>query len=194
MLSTEQLRDVIGRDAYGSDGEKIGRTDQVFVDDQTGEPEFAALHTGLFGLKTTLVPLAEATFDGDRLQVPYGKDQVKGAPKVEPDAGHLSPDEERTLYEYYGLPTSRLGGTGQGRNEQRGTDQDGTDQRGTDQGDADQRGTDQGDVTPGTDDEAVVVTEEEVWVSTEDELGRVRLRRYVQTDITDVSDPGRRDV
>jgi hypothetical protein len=103
MLSTEQLRDVIGRDAYGSDGEKIGRTDQVFVDDQTGEPEFAALHTGLFGMKTTLIPLAEATFDGDRLQFPYGKDKVKGAPNVEPDAGHLSPDEEQTLYEYYGL-------------------------------------------------------------------------------------------
>ena len=40
---------------------------------------------------------------GQELRVPYAKDQVTGAPHVEADQGHLSPQEEAELYRYYGL-------------------------------------------------------------------------------------------
>ena len=49
MLTQDQLREVIGTTAYGSDGEKLGKVGQVFLDDHTGEPEFATVNTGLFG-------------------------------------------------------------------------------------------------------------------------------------------------
>jgi hypothetical protein len=48
------------------------------------------------------VPLSEASVDGGELRVPYDKEKVKGAPQVAPD-GHLSPEEERELYRYYGV-------------------------------------------------------------------------------------------
>jgi hypothetical protein len=60
------------------------------------------VRTGLFGLRSTFVPLAEAREVGDELQVPHQRSQVKQAPNVEPD-GQLSAAEEAELYRHYGL-------------------------------------------------------------------------------------------
>ncbi|MFL6001822.1 MAG: PRC-barrel domain-containing protein [Nocardioides sp.] len=103
MLTQDQLREVIGSTAYGSDGEKLGKVGQVYLDDHTGEPEFASVNTGLFGTDETFVPLGQARFEGDRLSVPYAKEQVKDAPKVSPDAGHIDETEEQRLYRHYGM-------------------------------------------------------------------------------------------
>jgi sporulation protein YlmC with PRC-barrel domain len=40
MISQDQARDLIGGTLYGSDGEKIGRIGQLFLDDETGRPEW----------------------------------------------------------------------------------------------------------------------------------------------------------
>src|SRR5215217_9402218 len=103
MIDQDQVQRVIGRDAYGSDGEKIGRVGQVFLDDQTGRPDFATVNTGLFGMSESFVPLTEATLTDAGLSVPFTKDRIKDAPKVSPDDGHLSDEDERMLFEYYGL-------------------------------------------------------------------------------------------
>jgi sporulation protein YlmC with PRC-barrel domain len=71
MIDQDQVQRVIGRDAYGSDGTKIGRVGQVFLDDQTGEPEFVTVNTGLFGMSESFVPLAEATVTDAGLSVPF---------------------------------------------------------------------------------------------------------------------------
>jgi hypothetical protein len=60
------------------------------------------VRTGLFGLRSTFVPLAEAREMGDELQVPHQRLQVKQAPNIEPD-GQLSAAEEAELYRHYGL-------------------------------------------------------------------------------------------
>ena len=60
------------------------------------------VRTGLFGLRSTVVPLAEAREVGDELQVPHQRLQVKQAPNIEPD-GQLSAAEEAELYRHYGL-------------------------------------------------------------------------------------------
>ncbi|OAX67699.1 hypothetical protein A5N15_01605 [Rothia kristinae] len=51
--SIESLRSAT---VYGSDGEKIGRVGEIYLDDQTDQPTFATVHTGLFGTKETFVP------------------------------------------------------------------------------------------------------------------------------------------
>src|SRR5215210_7226925 len=84
------------------DGDKIGTIDAIYVDDQTGEPEWALVNTGLFGTKSSFVPLAQATSSGDQVQVPYPKQLVKDAPRVDPDQ-HLSEAEEQQLWAHYGL-------------------------------------------------------------------------------------------
>jgi hypothetical protein len=78
-------------------------------------PEWAAVGTGLFGRKLTFVPLAGAEPQGEQpglvesavdvIRVPVTKDQVKDAPRVDPDE-ELSPAEEERLYRHYGMDYS----------------------------------------------------------------------------------------
>ncbi len=95
----------IDRELLGKDDEKIGKIDAIYVDDDTGQPEWLGVRTGLFGTHVSLVPLTSATVRGDALSVPYTKDQVKDAPRVDPDET-LSEQEEATLYRHYGLAYS----------------------------------------------------------------------------------------
>ncbi|HEV7652633.1 MAG TPA: PRC-barrel domain-containing protein [Actinophytocola sp.] len=54
-------------------GEKIGSVKQVWLDGQTGEPVWASVHTGLFGLRETFVPLQRAELHDGQVQVPVAK-------------------------------------------------------------------------------------------------------------------------
>jgi sporulation protein YlmC with PRC-barrel domain len=102
MNKLEEVQNWRGMKVVDADGEKIGTIEDVFLDRHTGEPEWATVKTGLFGLKSSFVPIREAQVTGDNeVQVPFQKEQVKDAPKIDAD-GELSPDQERQLWEYYG--------------------------------------------------------------------------------------------
>jgi sporulation protein YlmC with PRC-barrel domain len=91
-----------GRKVVDADGDKIGTIEEIFLDRHTGEPAWATVKTGLFGLKSSFVPLAGAQpMDDDELRIPIDKQLVKDAPKVEAD-GELTPEEERRLWQHYG--------------------------------------------------------------------------------------------
>lgn len=70
---------------YGRDGEKIGKAGQVYLDGQTERPDWVTVNTGLFGTNESFVPLQKARFNGDRLEVPYDKNMIKGAPQFNAD-------------------------------------------------------------------------------------------------------------
>jgi stress response protein YsnF/sporulation protein YlmC with PRC-barrel domain len=106
MITRDQIPQVVGHPVYDSQGKKIGDAKHMYLDDRTGEPEWVTVKTGFFGNSETFVPTRAAEINQDRLEVPYDKDQVKGAPNVDVGSGgHLSVDEERHLYQYYGLET-----------------------------------------------------------------------------------------
>jgi uncharacterized protein (TIGR02271 family) len=86
-------------------GDKLGTIDAIYLDDETGQPEWAMVTSGLFTATTAFVPLAQAQDLGDSIQVPYDKTQVKSAPSMEAH-GQLSQDEEAELYRHYGLDYS----------------------------------------------------------------------------------------
>jgi uncharacterized protein (TIGR02271 family) len=158
----EHARDLPGAEVYGRDGGKIGTVGQVWVDNDTDTPEFATVTTGLFGNRETFVPLTEATVDGASLLVPYTKDQVKDAPRIEP-TGELSQDEEAVLYRHYGLNYGNA-------------DSD----SGLPQGAGGSIGS---SGTAGASDDAMTLSEERLRVGTEKvETGRVRLRKYLVTE------------
>jgi len=100
-------RSLIGRRAFDRDGTRIGTVDEVYLDDATGVPEWAAVRTGLF-TRDAFVPLAPSELvDGD-LRVPYVKSLIRDAP----DFGvgrHLSPEQELQLYHHYGMKVPRSG-------------------------------------------------------------------------------------
>jgi sporulation protein YlmC with PRC-barrel domain len=102
MRTLEDVKTWRGMTIVDTAGDKIGTIEDIYLDRQTGEPEWASVKTGLFGLKSTFVPIADAELTGEnQVRVPFQKEQVKDAPKVDAD-GELSPEEERRLYEYYG--------------------------------------------------------------------------------------------
>ena len=166
-----------GREVVSSDGDKIGTLEEIYLDTESGAPEWAAVTTGFLGTKQTFVPLAQAEPQGGRVTVPYSKDQVKDAPSIDPD-GELSQDDEARLYRHYGLEYSeRRSDTGLPEGAQ-------TSGRGP-------VGT---DVSGPTTDEAMTRSEEEVRVgTTRRERGRVRLRKYVVTEQVQQTVPVRRE-
>ncbi|MEU3063816.1 PRC and DUF2382 domain-containing protein [Streptomyces subrutilus] len=188
FLNTEQLMNLT---AYDADGEKIGSIGQVYRDDATGRPEWVTVKTGLFGMKESFVPLSGARSDGEALHVPHSKDVVKDAPRV--DAGqHLDADEERRLYQHYGLTAAHGNGNGNaGRKGERtsveapgiatGTyvdDRSGS-RPGQDKGVG--RGVVPGDGRRGKDE--LIRSEERLRVATEnEEVGRARLKKVVVTE------------
>jgi uncharacterized protein (TIGR02271 family) len=160
-----------GRTMVDPAGDKLGTIDAIYLDDETGQPEWATVTRGLFSAKAAFVPLAQAQDMGDSVQVPYDKQQVTDAPSMEAD-GSLSQDEEAQLYRHYGLDYSEhRSDSGLAA----GTDRD---------ADADtDHGTVGRDTSGPTTDNAMTRSEEELQVgTTQRERGRVRLRKYVTTE------------
>jgi uncharacterized protein (TIGR02271 family) len=166
MPSIEDVKTWKGQHATGPDGEKIGTIADIYLDRDTGEPEWAAIKTGLLATKVSFAPLAEAAHSGDGVQLPYAKDQVKNAPSAEAD-GELSQDEEAALYRHYGLDYSEAPSDSGLPTGQPTTD-----------------GGPVGHDTSGpTTDDAMTRSEEELRVgTTQRETGRARLRKYVVTE------------
>jgi uncharacterized protein (TIGR02271 family) len=175
MPETTEAYDFYGRTLIDRAGEKIGKIDQLYHDEQGGQPEWATVHTGLLGTKSHFVPLAGASPDGEDLRVDVSKEQVKDAPSIDPD-GQLSEQEESRLFEHYRIPYTEEGSvTAQGARAQL---PDADESSGGDRGGAEGRDTS----GPNTD-QAMTRSEEELRVGTaQRESGRARLRKYVVTE------------
>src|SRR3954469_22676652 len=102
MIGTDTISRVIGQDVYDESGEKIGSATEVYLDDETGRPEWVTVRTGLFGTKESFVPIRNADLTDDGVRVSVSKTRVKDAPKIDTD-GHLSPQDEQELYRYYSM-------------------------------------------------------------------------------------------
>jgi uncharacterized protein (TIGR02271 family) len=184
-MQKDELLQRRGGDLLDREGDKIGSIEEIYLDAETNEPEWALVSTGMFGTKSTFVPIRDASLEGEALQVPYDKSQVKDAPKMEPD-GQLSQREEAELYRHYGLEYSEAGsGSGLGTGGDRQT-------TGTAAGgDMDTTGR---DVSGPETDDAMTRSEEELRVgTTERESGRARLRKYVVEDEVTKTVPVRRE-
>jgi uncharacterized protein (TIGR02271 family) len=189
-VQKDEILEQRGEDLYDGNGDKIGSIEEIYLDAETSEPEWALVKTGMFGTKSTFVPLHDLSREGDALRVPYDKDQVKDAPKPDPD-GELSKDEEAQLYRHYGLEYSELGsasGLPQGGTGTRGTAGAGAGAGAGTGGTPDRAGagTSSGTATNGGGDgadDAMTRSEEELHAgTTRKETGRVRLRKYVESE------------
>jgi uncharacterized protein (TIGR02271 family) len=164
QVTTEQLVAMRGAPVYDANGDKIGSVEEIFYDEQTREPEWIGIGTGLFGTKRVLVPTIGATTSDDGLSVRYSKDQVKDSPDI--DSDEISQEREYELYEYYGLtPSEHRPGPVLSE-------------------DARDYETAQ---TPAGEAAAVTRSEEELHVGKERvEAGAIRLRKWVETEQVNV--------
>ncbi|MBZ6191843.1 PRC and DUF2382 domain-containing protein [Streptomyces olivaceus] len=197
MITREEIANVLDQPVYDGDGNKIGDAKHVFFDDMTGRPEWVSVKTGMLGSSESFVPVRDAALVQDHLEVPYGKDQVKGAPTVDVDAGgHLSESEEHRLYDYYGINFDSVlseaertddgrWAAGPGTAGAAGTvgavGLAGTGRAGTDGGTTGRE--DAWDRADMTDERAMTRSEEQMHIGVERrESGRARLRKYVVTE------------
>ena len=175
-LSIETAQAWQGRTMVDPAGDKLGTIDAIYLDDETGQPEWATVTSGMFIAKIAFVPLAQAQDIGDSVQVPYDKQQVKNAPSMEA-GGQLSQDEEAELYRHYGLDYS----------EHRSDS-------GLPAGTPDDRDPVGRDTSGPTTDHAMTRSEEELQVGTQTrERGRARLRKHVVTEQRQVTVPVQRE-
>jgi hypothetical protein len=82
-------------------GGAVGKVEGLLVDDSTGEPEWLFARMGRFG-HHALVPARDAVEGVARVWVPYTREQIRSAPRAEPDAS-LTVAEERKLLEHYAI-------------------------------------------------------------------------------------------
>jgi sporulation protein YlmC with PRC-barrel domain len=109
MTQVSEAYEWRARTMVDAQGEKLGKIEQIYLDQQSGRPEWALVNTGLFGTKSSFVPLAGASASAKEIRVDVDRDRVKDAPQVDPDE-ELSQQEEAELFRHYGVPYDE-GGT-----------------------------------------------------------------------------------
>ena len=122
--SEQQLQTLVGYEVKDSAGEKVGYVDVVFVDDETGQPEWIGIWNGLPNGHRYLAPIQGVTHEGDSVRVPSTKEQIESAPRYDEqdtrglvigkgDHFAISAEQEEAAYRHYGLepPASTLAGT-----------------------------------------------------------------------------------
>ncbi|HSH60110.1 MAG TPA: PRC and DUF2382 domain-containing protein [Acidimicrobiales bacterium] len=175
MSDVTELQRWEGRTVLDKEGEKIGKVDQILINDETGNPEWLGVTMGLFGKRQSFVPLAESRFVGDDVQVAYTKSHVKDSPNFEVES-RLEPQEEADLYAHYGLQYMPLEAQAPVADT------------------APAAGSVARDVSGPETDSAITRSEEEVRVGTmRQETGRVRLRKYITTETVSQTVPVERD-
>jgi uncharacterized protein (TIGR02271 family) len=161
MIDTSKLSNLAGKTVTGPGGDSIGKIRDVYESTDGGGGTFATVATGMFGGGASFFPLDRAELRGDEVVVPFSKDVVKDAPRVDDDEELTAPEEQR-LFRYYGSTGDR----------------------------SDAEGVVGHDTSGPTTDTAMTRSEEELHVGTEKvETGRARLRKYVTTETETVAVP-----
>ena len=110
MATDDRLRELEekyeGYKVYDNAGEKIGKVDDLFVDEADHE-EYIGVKLGLFGTKSTLIPMDVVRVNerDHTIEVADTKDRVKDAPNFSDD-DDITPDFERRIREHFGLEGS----------------------------------------------------------------------------------------
>jgi membrane protein len=97
-----QAPDWEGQTLLDPAGEKIGRIEEIYLVEETGQPEWALVKMGLIRARSTLVPISNAQPTADGVRAGYEKAKVADAPAVDADA---EPSEElvAAVYRHYGI-------------------------------------------------------------------------------------------
>ncbi len=115
MPSEERARELEekyeGYTVYDNRGEKIGKVDDLFIDEADRE-EYIGVKMGFLGRKSTLIPMDIVRLnEADRaLEVSESKDHVKDAPSFDDDED-ITPEHEDRIRSHFGLGSMDPSGT-----------------------------------------------------------------------------------
>src|SRR3712207_3287734 len=99
-----------GYEVYDRNGDKIGKVDDLFLD-ENDQPEYIGVKMGLLGTKSTLIPWEIARVDENdrRIEVSVDKETAKNGPAFDDDQD-ITPEYEEQVYSHYGLQRAQTGG------------------------------------------------------------------------------------
>ena len=193
-----------GYEVYDHSGSKIGKVDDLFVD-ESDQPEYIGVKMGFLGTSSTLIPweLVTPQEDSGRVTVATDKDTAKNGPAFDDDR-EITPEFEQQIYSYYGLQsssTTEQSGSYYSDETDAGTVGPGMSMGDTETGEfREHAATDegvnqsQGDDLADEDELRVQRTEEELAAGTrEREAGSVSVRKRVRTDREQIEVPTRHE-
>ena len=102
-IDEHNFTDVVGAAVFSADSRFIGEAWQVYLADDSNEPEWLTVRTSLFRSTEHVVPLVGATMTSEGVWVSYDKHTVKNAPRVSADQEHMSQTQKAALRRHYGL-------------------------------------------------------------------------------------------
>ena len=162
-----------GYEVFDQVGEKIGKVDDLFVD-ESDQPEYIGVKMGFLGTRSTLIPweaVSSTDDEGRTITAATDKATAKNGPVFDDDR-EITPEFENEVYSYYGLQRSQS------------TDEPGAYEA-------------YQDAAPSTTDEdelRVQRTEEELSAGTrEREAGQLKVRKRVRTDREQIEVPTRHE-
>lgn len=106
-LTLEEAQGWAGHKLDDLGGSSVGKVEGVYVDEKSGRPEWLQARMGRFG-HHTLVPARDAVAAAGHVWVPYTRDQIRKAPKMEPGKA-IERDAEAALLEHYGIGAGGIG-------------------------------------------------------------------------------------
>jgi hypothetical protein len=171
MLDIDTVLGWRGKTVRDREGEKVGTLGDLYLDRETDRPAYAGVRTGLFRQRESVVPLSGAEeVDGD-VRLPYTAAQIRDAPNVDPEVA-LDADEEARLDGHYASGGDAVVGA-----------------VAADRAESETRGESRDDGVE------VVRSDEEVEIGTGPAVPRerVRLKKYVVTDMVEKTVPVRRE-
>src|SRR3954469_11851803 len=89
-----------GRDVLDSGGERLGGVREIYLDRETGRPEWVLVDVD--GAEARFVPLADASIESATIRVAHPASKVRNAPGIGTEP-RIDQSEERRLYAHYGL-------------------------------------------------------------------------------------------
>jgi uncharacterized protein (TIGR02271 family) len=96
-----------GYEVYDRSGSKIGKVDDLFVD-ESDQPEYVGVKTGFLGTSSTLIPweaVSSTDDEGRAITVATDKETAKNGPAFDDDR-EITPEFESEVYSHYGLSRS----------------------------------------------------------------------------------------
>src|SRR4028119_2289946 len=101
-----------GYTVYDNAGSKIGKVDDLFLD-ENDQPEYIGVKMGFLGTRSTLIPMEIATTDESNSSITVSSDSetVKNGPSFDDDR-EITPDYENEVRSYYGLGAAQTESTG----------------------------------------------------------------------------------
>ncbi|HUD11497.1 MAG TPA: PRC and DUF2382 domain-containing protein [Candidatus Saccharimonadia bacterium] len=101
-MSDNKFAEMEGKTLFDQQGEKIGKVNALYLDEDSTEPKWATISSGLFGAQHHLMPLEGVSENEDGLVTSHSKETIMNAPHIDVDE-HLDEAEAGRLRSHYSM-------------------------------------------------------------------------------------------